>query len=83
MEYYGTGIGQQLQEPLHTIVTKDRFALITVMGNSYAILDIFLRMLSPEELKLGRVFQKIISSIMILQVRKSARQDKLPELGIV
>ena len=58
MEYYGTGIGQQLQEPLHTIVTKDRFALITVMGDSYAILDIYLRMLSPEELKLGQGFPK-------------------------
>lgn len=56
MEYYGTGIGQQLQEPLHTIVTKDRFALITVMGDSYAILDIYLRMLNPEELKLGQGF---------------------------
>lgn len=58
MEYYGTGIGQQLHEPLHTVVTKDRFALITVMGNSYAILDIFLRMLNPEELKLGQGFPK-------------------------
>ena len=56
MEYYGSGIGQQLNEPLHTIVTKDRFALITVLGNSYVILDIFLRMLSPEELKLGQGF---------------------------
>lgn len=56
MEYYGSGIGQQLNEPLHTIVTKDRFVLITVLGNSYVILDIFLRMLSPEELKLGQGF---------------------------
>ena len=43
-------------QALHTIVTKDRFALITVLGNSYVILDIFLRMLSPEELKLGQGF---------------------------
>lgn len=56
LEYYGTGIGQQLQEPIHTVVTKDRFALITVMGDAYAILDIYLRMLSPEELKLGQGF---------------------------
>lgn len=56
MEYYGTGIGQSLNDPLHTIVTKDRFALITVLGNEYVILDIFLRMLTPEELKLAQGF---------------------------
>lgn len=56
MEYYGCGIGQSLNDPLHTVVTKDRFALITVLGNKYAILDIFLRMLTPEELKLAQGF---------------------------
>lgn len=56
MEYYGCGTGHTLKEPLHTIVTKDRFALITVLGNKYVILDIFLRMLKPEELKLGQGF---------------------------
>lgn len=58
MEYYGCGTGQSLKKPLHTIVTKDRFALITVLGNMYVILDIFLRMLKPEELKLGQGFPK-------------------------
>lgn len=58
MEYYGCGIGQSLNDPLHTVVTKDRFALITVLGNEYAILDIFLRMLTPEELKLAQGFPK-------------------------
>lgn len=58
MEYYGTGTGQTLRDPLHTIVTKDRFALITILGNEYAILDIYLRMLSPEELKLGQGFPR-------------------------
>ena len=58
IEYYGSGVGQPLNIPLHTIVTKDRFALITVLGNEYAILDIYLRMLTPEELKLGQGFPK-------------------------
>lgn len=58
MEYYGCGTGQSLKEPLHTIVTKDRFALVTVIGNEYVILDIFLRMLKPEELKLGQGFPR-------------------------
>lgn len=32
--------------------------LITVLGNEYVILDIFLRMLTPEELKLGQGFPR-------------------------
>lgn len=56
MEYYGCSVGQSLNSPLHTIVTKDRFALITVLGNQYVIVDIYLRMLKPEELKLGQGF---------------------------
>lgn len=58
MEYYGCSTGQSLFDPLHTIVTKDRFALVTVFGNEYVIMDIFLRMLKPEELKLGQGFPK-------------------------
>lgn len=56
MEYYGNSFGQSVRIPLHTIVTKDRFALITILGNQYAIMDIYLRMLTPEELKLGQGF---------------------------
>lgn len=56
MEYYGCSVGQSMFDPLHTIVTKDRFALVTVLGNEYAIMDIFLRMLNPEELKRGQGF---------------------------
>lgn len=35
-----------------------RLALITVLGNEYVLLDICLRMLTPEELKLGQGFPK-------------------------
>ena len=58
MEYYGCGTGQSIYEPMHTIVTKERFALITVMGDAYCIVDIRLRMLKPEELKLLQGFPK-------------------------
>lgn len=58
IKYYGGDVtGISLEEPIHTIVTKDRFALVTVLGNEYVILDIFLRMLKAEpELKLGQGF---------------------------
>lgn len=58
IEYYGSGTGQTVDSPLHTIVTKDRFALITVLADEYVILDVFLRMLTAEELKLAQGFPR-------------------------
>lgn len=58
IKYYGSGIGQSVNEPIGTIVTKDRFGLVSVMikGEPYQIVDIWFRMLKPEELKLGQGF---------------------------
>lgn len=50
VKYYGTDQDPNLREPLHTVTTKDRFGLVTVKGESYAIVDIGLRMLTPREL---------------------------------
>lgn len=50
VKYYGTDQAPNLREPLHTITTKDRFGLVTVHGEDYAIADIGMRMLSPREL---------------------------------
>lgn len=58
MTYYGCGTGQDLRMPINTIMAKDRFALVTVLGSEYVILDIFLRMLTAEELKLGQGFPR-------------------------
>lgn len=53
MRYYGEG-GQwsDLRDPMTTITTKDRMALVTVSirGTPYVIVDIGLRMLDPREL---------------------------------
>jgi DNA (cytosine-5)-methyltransferase 1 len=54
MVYYGTGDGwQNIDKPLRTITTLDRFALVipTTKGHQ-------MRMLQPEELKLAMGFQK-------------------------
>jgi DNA (cytosine-5)-methyltransferase 1 len=50
VKYYGCGTGQKLDAPLDTITGNDRFALVTVRGELYRIVDIGLRMLTPEEL---------------------------------
>jgi DNA (cytosine-5)-methyltransferase 1 len=50
-KFYGQGgQDQDLREPLHTVPTRDRFALVTVAGELYAIADIGMRMLEPREL---------------------------------
>lgn len=53
VKYHGVGANvPSLQDPLSTISTKDRLALVTVMvrGTPYVIVDIGLRMLKPHEL---------------------------------
>ncbi|ADE12184.1 DNA cytosine methyltransferase [Sideroxydans lithotrophicus] len=50
IKYYGTDQDPQLREPLHTVTTKDRYGLVTVHGEEYAIVDIGMRMLAPREL---------------------------------
>jgi DNA (cytosine-5)-methyltransferase 1 len=50
IKYYGTDQDPNLRAPLHTVTTKDRFGLVTVAGEEYAIADIGLRMLTPREL---------------------------------
>jgi DNA (cytosine-5)-methyltransferase 1 len=59
MRYYGEG-GQwgDLREPMHTLTTKDRLALVTVWigGDRYVIVDICLRMLQPHELYAAQGF---------------------------
>ena len=60
-KFYKTGTGQEVIEPLHTITTSPgHFGLVSTIllknGETYAIADICLRMLKPEELKLAQGF---------------------------
>jgi DNA (cytosine-5)-methyltransferase 1 len=50
--YYGSDstTGQQLQLPLRTVTSRDRFGLVMVAGTEYQIVDIGMRMLQPHEL---------------------------------
>jgi DNA (cytosine-5)-methyltransferase 1 len=50
IKYYGTDQDPRMTEPMHTVPTKDRFGLVTIHGEEYAIVDIGLRMLTPREL---------------------------------
>lgn len=52
VSYYGTDNISNPADPLATVTTKDRLALVTVWigGDPYVIVDICLRMLKPREL---------------------------------
>ncbi|WP_186211623.1 DNA cytosine methyltransferase [Burkholderia gladioli] len=56
VKYYGTADGAPLAEPLHTVPTHDRFGLVTIHGEDYAIVDIGMRMLTPRELARAQGF---------------------------
>ena len=81
MEYYGGSVGQSVRSPLCTIVTKDRFALITVLGSQYVILDIFLRMLKPEELKLGQGFPADYIIDRDINYRQYPQKEQVARIG--
>ncbi len=51
VKYYGNeSEAHTLREPAGTVTTRDRFGLVTIKGEEYAITDIGLRMLAPREL---------------------------------
>ncbi len=56
IKYYGVGVGQSLNDPAQTIMSKDKFGLITIAGDKYQIVDIGMRMLTPRELFLAQGF---------------------------
>jgi len=55
--YYGNDKdGASLHDPMRTLTAKERFGLVTVHGEEYAIVDIGMRMLRPRELFLAQGF---------------------------
>ena len=50
VKYFSNGAAKSVNEPLDTVTTKDRFALVTIHGEEYIITDIKMRMLQPREL---------------------------------
>jgi DNA (cytosine-5)-methyltransferase 1 len=56
--YYGQSVGRAADQPLATITTRDRHALVTVRidGQEHVVTDITHRMLQPSELALAQGF---------------------------
>lgn len=80
--YYGDGVGdvgQQVDEPLRTITTRDRFGLVTieVEGATYAIVDIGLRMLEPDPELLGCQFGEYAEDFDLSAAKTKADKTRL------
>lgn len=73
MSYYGASVGSNIDEPLHTITTKDRFGLVTIHGQDYQIVDIGMRMLESHELFAAQGFPKDFI------IRKDSEGNKIPK----
>lgn len=58
VKYFSSGAAKSVDEPLDTVTTKDRFALVTIHGEQYIITDIKMRMLQPRELFNAQGFPK-------------------------
>jgi site-specific DNA-cytosine methylase len=61
VEYYGNGGAQSLKDPLNTVTTKDRHALVrpvVVANGKRYTLDIRFRMLQPHELAAAQGFRR-------------------------
>ena len=59
LKYYGAGVGQSVNEPLHTVTTKERFGLVTIHGETFQIADIGMRMLAEHELYAAQGFLQV------------------------
>lgn len=58
VKYFSNGTAKSIDDPLDTLTTKDRFALVTIHGEQYIITDIKMRMLQPRELFNAQGFPK-------------------------
>lgn len=80
LKYYGTATGAECDEPMDSVTTKDRFALITVHINGvpYRIFDIRIRMLTARELFNAQGFPRsyIIDPMVPLSAAQLVREQK-------
>ncbi|MFH0995774.1 MAG: DNA cytosine methyltransferase [Pseudomonadota bacterium] len=83
-KYYSRGgPGQSLNDPVHTLPTKDRMGLVTVMVHKepYVIADIGMRMLSPRELFRAQGFSDGYQIDIEVNGRRITKTDQVRMCG--
>jgi DNA (cytosine-5)-methyltransferase 1 len=83
LKYYSSGDGQQqdLFSPLHTVTTKDRFAVVTVRGEQYVIADIGMRMLTPRELFRAQGFPDTYQIDVAVEGKRLSKEAQVRMVG--
>ena len=81
LKYYGTGEGCEVDEPLHTVTTKDRFGLVTIHGEQYQIVDIGMRMLEPRELFRAQGFPDSYIIDFDVDGKRYSKKDQVARCG--
>lgn len=81
VKYYGTDQSPQLGLPLDTITTKDRFAIVTIAGVDYMIVDIGMRMLTPRELFTASGFPRSYVIDPVYNGKPLSKTDQVHKCG--
>lgn len=81
IKYFGTDQDPRLEEPLHTVTTKDRFGLVTVHGQTYQIADIGMRMLAEHELYAAQGFLQVRPNYNIRPVINGKQMTKTASIA--
>jgi DNA (cytosine-5)-methyltransferase 1 len=83
IKYYGCGEGSPISGPLPTITARDRFGLVTVNidGETYAVVDIGMRMLAPHELLLAQGFPPEYTLEASVDGKKTTKSAQVAMIG--
>lgn len=73
LQYNGKSKAQEIGEPLNTVPTRDRFALVTIKKKEYILADVLYRLLMPRELFRAQGFD---DSYIIDPIYKGKRLSK-------
>ncbi len=82
LKYYGNEKeGVDINGPMHTVVSRDRFGLVTVEGIDYQIVDIGMRMLQPHELYAAQGFPEWYIIDQDYRGKKYAKDKQVARCG--
>ena len=81
IKYSSTISAQNVDRPLDTRTTKDRFALVTVHGEQYQLQDIYMRFLTPREMCNAMDFPKDYIIDFDISGKPYSRQKKVGRIG--
>lgn len=82
IKYYGNETeAVSIDEPMHTITSKDRMGVVMVKGQEYVIVDIGMRMLQPRELYRAQGFPDTYKIDPVIRGKKLSKSGQVRMAG--